>query len=191
MGYEFSTAWRSAMQLRRDYASKITPAYRVVGWSGNFLKLIHKESDRPLLVNVLVANGGNLGYGYKAIRLDECCPHACSTNKAAARWLRKELDKRHMAPLKQEANWLVYCDRMAEYNKRIDELKRGDNIRCIEPFDTTNGVHFPAGYEFIVKYVTRTRIHVTTGGWDGYSLSKKLFFERPRMMDDYPIVAVK
>ena len=176
--------------LRREYEDDITRSGRIksFGWCGSFLKCLDTQTDRPFLVDVMVHKFGKREYGYKDI---ETSSGPYDTNTAAARWLRRELAKRNLAPASAyEASWLLRCERKERQSKTVKSFKVGDVLEARCNFELTNGYKYKAGDKFDVRYVKGGRIHCTPhgGSWPVMSLSGYIFVES--QTEDYPLMVV-
>lgn len=190
MGWTSCWKWTTPTVLRREYEEDITRSGRIktFGWCGSFLKCLDTQTDRPFLVDVMVHKFGKREYGYKDI---ETSSGPYDTNTAAARWLRRELAKRNMAPANAyEASWLLRCDRKERHAKVIKAIKAGDVVEARRDFELTNGYEFKAGDKFDVRSVRRGRILCTPhgGSWPYMSLSGEIFHHM--RFDDYPLMVV-
>lgn len=187
MGWTSSWEWTTPTVLRREYVKDIKPVYKVVGWTGSWLKLIDTRNDRPFVVDVMVRKFGHREYGYKDVA-SSSGPYDVS--QAAANWLRRELAKRNMAPANDwEASWLLRCERMARRAKRLAELKPGTVLKVIEDFQCTDGSQYKVGDEFILEYVKRNKFYVRSKYGCRFRLSSWIFIERERY-EDYPVAVV-
>ena len=188
MGWTSSPHWTTPTVLKQDIVNEIdTERYTIVGWTGNWLKVIRRRDDRPFVTLFMIHSFRRREYGYKDV---DSSSGPFQVSQSAAKWLRRELEKRNMAPANDwEASWLLRCGRAARRDAAIKALKPGDRIRCVESFDCTDGSSFKAGTEFIFRYKTAQKLHVARAdGYGGYRLDKSLFF--PLEMDDYPLMVV-
>ena len=190
MGWTSCWKWTTPTVLRREYEEDIARSGRIktFGWCGSFLKCLDTQTDRPFLVDVMVHKFGKREYGYKDI---ETSSGPYDTNATAARWLRRELAKRNMAPANAyEASWLLRCDRKVRQAKTVKSFKAGDVLEARCDFALNNGYEFHAGDKFDVRYVKGGRIHCTPhgGSWPFMSLSGYIFVER--QTEDYPLMVV-
>jgi len=189
MGWTSCWNWYTPTILRREYVDDITRSGRIktLGWCGSFLKCIHVPTGRPFVIDVMVRKFGKREYGYKAV---EGASGPGDVNLAAARWLRRELDKRGLAPDGYEADWLLRCDRKERHAKVIKSFKGGDVLEARCDFELSNGYEYKAGDKFDVRYVKGGRIHCTPhgGSWPFMSLSGYIFVEQ--QTEDYPLMVV-
>lgn len=188
MGWTSSPRWYTPTVLRREYVKDFNPdRIKVIGWTGSWLKCIALKTDRPFVVDVMVKKFGRGEYGYKDV---ESSSGPYEVNQAAARWLRRELAKRNMAPANDwEASWLLRCERMERRAKKLASFKPGTVLKAIEDFTCTNGAEFKAGDEFTLEYIKRNKFHVRSKYGNLYRLSSWIFVERERY-DDYPVAVV-
>ena len=190
MGWTSSYHWYSPTVLRIEYEEDISRSGRVktFGWCGSFLKCLDTKTDRPFVIDVMVRFfGKNEGYGYKDI---ESTSGPYDTNLAAARWLRRELDKRGMIPDGCEHNWLLYCDRQARRLRDLKKLKAGQVVEARKDFTLTSGKEFKAGTPLVVECTERRRVVCYPQGerWRRMSLSADIIL--PQCYHDYPLVVV-
>lgn len=191
MGWTSSYRWYSPTVLRKEYEEDMARSGQVktFGWCGSFLKCLDTKTDRPFVVDVMVRFfGKNEGYGYKDI---ESTSGPFDTNIAAARWLRRELDKRNMAPYNSfEANWLLYCDRQARRLRDLKQLKAGQVVEARKDFTLTSGKEFKAGTPLVVECTERRRVVCYPHGesWRRMSLSADIIL--PQCYHDYPVMVV-
>jgi hypothetical protein len=175
--------------LRREYEEDMARSGRVktFGWCGSFLKCLDVANDRPFLVDVMVHKFGKREYGYKDI---EVSSGPYDINLAAARWLRRELDKRGIIAEKYEADWLLSCERAERASKELKAIQPGSVIAAKRDFELNNGTKFKAGDTFDVKSVKRGKVYCTPQGvsWPYMRLSSWIF--APRRHEDYPLMVV-
>jgi hypothetical protein len=190
MGWTSSYEWHSPTVLRKEYEEDMARSGRIktFGWCGSFLKCLDTRTDRPFLVDVMVRKFGKREYGYKDI---ETSSGPYDTNTTAARWLRRELAKRNMAPYTAyEASWLLRCDRMERHAKTIRSFKAGDVLEARCDFELNNGDKYKAGDKFDVRYVKGRRVFCTPHGysWPLMTLAGYIFVEH--QTEDYPIMVI-
>ena len=190
MGWTSCYKWYTPTVLRREYEEDISRSGKIktFGWCGSFLKCLNTQTDRPFLVDVMVHKFGKREYGYKDI---DTSSGPFDTNTAAARWLRRELAKRNMAPYNAfEASWLLRCERKERQSKAIKSFKVGDVLEARCDFELTNGYEYKAGDKFDVRYVKGGRVHCTPhgGSWPQMCLSGHIFIDS--RIDDYPLMVV-
>ena len=188
MGWTSSPRWYNPTVLRREYAAGFNPEkVQVIGWSGGWLKCVHKSDDRPFLVCVLVRRFGKGEFGYKDM---SSASGPYYFNQAAVKWLKRELAKRNMEPYNQyEAELILRHDRKERQEQYIKSLKNGHELTVvIDGFRCTNGAEFRVGDKFIFEYFDRGLIHVRTATGTRYRLTKECFFRSP--LDDYPLAVV-
>lgn len=190
MGWTSCWKWTTPTVLRSEYEDDMARSGKIktFGWCGSFLKCLDTQTDRPFLVDVMVHKFGKREYGYKDI---DTSSGPYDTNTAAARWLRRELAKRNMAPYNDyEASWLLRCERKERQSKAIKALKGGDVLEARCDFELTNGYKYKAGDKFYVRYVKGGRVHCTPLGcsWPVMNLAGYIFIET--QLDDYPLMVV-
>lgn len=190
MGWTSCYNWYTPTILRREYVEDITRSGNIksLGWCGSFLKCIHVPTGRPFVIDVMVRKFGKREYGYKDV---EGSSGPGDVNLAAARWLRRELDKRGLAPDGYEADWLLRCNRKAERDAKVKALKPGTVLKVAVAFDTSGGSHFDVGEEFTVDYINGGKIfcHYRDFGRANYRLSPWIFYPLD-MWRNYPLVAI-
>jgi hypothetical protein len=190
MGWTSCWKWTTPTVLRREYEEDMARSGRIktFGWCGSFLKCLDTQTDRPFLVDVMVHKFGKREYGYKDI---ETSSGPSDTNTAAARWLRRELAKRNLAPANAyEASWLLRCDRKERQAKTVQSFKAGDVLEARCDFELNSGIQYQKGDKFDVKSVKRGRIFCTPHGvsWPFMSLSGYIF--AGLQYEDYPLMVV-
>ena len=137
MGWSNQYNWRSAKDVYKEYIEDIKRTGRAefVGRCGSFLKCIRKSDDRPFLIHLIVRNRPD---GVWVKELDSSTGFN-QHNVQAADWLRNQLTKRNMPPLRYEAPWLLECDRLKRLNHYVENLTPMDVLEAREDFKCTNG----------------------------------------------------
>ena len=185
MGWSNQYNWRTAKDVYKEYIEDIKRTGRAefVGRCGSFLKCIRKSDDRPFLIHLMVRNRPD---GVWVKELDSTTGFN-QHNVQAADWLRHQLAKRNMPPLRYEAPWLLECDRLKRLNHYVENLTPMDVLEAREDFDCTNGWKFKKGDQFRFCYKDRNRVVVKAGGIM-FRFTLDIFFDST--FKDYPIVAV-
>ena len=185
MGWSNQFNWRTAKDVYKDYIEDIKRTGRAefVGQCGAFLKCIRKSDDRPFLIELMVKNHSD-GVWVKSL---DSTTGFNQLNVKAADWLRNQLAKRNLPPLRYEAPWLLECERLQRLNRYIENLTPMDVLEAREDFGCTNGWKFKKGDQFRFCYKERNRVVVKADG-TLFRLTLDIFFDSTSK--DYPIVAV-